>query len=196
MGWADTSDLIPRGWTCGYCGNRVGGTSGYYRNSFDPYPMSGAFDESMIYICPHCEKPTAFLVSDNGAVEQVPGPMEGSSVRGLPETVSALYDEIRKCVQVGSYTAAVLASRKMLMHLAVGSGAKPGMTFSQYVSYLDEAHYIPPNGREWVDEIRKRSNEQNHEIVLATREDAAQLLDFIEMLLRFAYEFPTRVRRK
>ena len=106
MGWADTSDLVPRGWTCGYCGNRVGGTSGYYRDSFGPYPMSGAFDESKIYICPHCEKPTAFIVSDSGRVDQVPGPMEGSSVQGVPETVSALYDEIRKCAQAGAYTAA------------------------------------------------------------------------------------------
>ncbi len=46
-----------------------------------------------------------------------------------------------------------------------------------------------------MDEIRKRSNEQNHEIVLATREDAAELLDFIEMLLRFVYEFPARMRK-
>lgn len=193
MAWRSLSDIASRSWTCGYCGNLVGGNSGYRR---DVHKDAVEFDKSKIYICPHCEKPTAFLVSDDGAVEQVPGPMEGSSVRGLPETVSALYDEIRKCVQVGAYTAAVLASRKMLMHLAVDSGAKPGMTFSQYVSYLDEAHYIPPNGSEWVDEVRKRSNEQNHEIVLATREDATQLLDFIEMLLRFAYEFPARVRRK
>lgn len=193
MAWRNVTDIASRSWTCGYCGNLVGGSSGYRRDAIKNGPE---FDKSKIYICPHCEKPTAFLVSDDGDVEQVPGPMEGSFVRGLPETVSALYDEIRKCVQVGAYTAAVLASRKMLMHLAVGSGAKPGMTFSQYVAYLDEAHYIPPNGSEWVDEIRKRSNEQNHEIVLATREDATQLLDFIEMLLRFSYEFPARVRRK
>lgn len=195
MGWADTSDLVPRGWTCGYCGNRVGGTNGYYRDSFGPHPMSGAFDESMIYICPHCEKPTAFIVSDSGRVDQVPGPMEGSSVQGVPETVSALYDEIRKCAQAGAYTAAVLASRKMLMHLAVERGAEPDKPFASYVGYLADNGWIPPNGREWVDEIRKRSNEQNHEIVLATREDAAELLDFIEMLLRFVYEFPARMRK-
>lgn len=84
----------------------------------------------------------------------------------------------------------------MLMHLAVERGAEPDKPFASYVGYLADNGWIPPNGREWVDEIRKRSNEQNHEIVLATREDAAQLLDFIEMLLRFAYEFPTMVRRK
>ena len=84
----------------------------------------------------------------------------------------------------------------MLMHLAVDKGADEGMTFQQYIGYLEGAHYIPPDGREWVDEVRKRSNEQNHEIVIATRDDATQLLDFIEMLLRFIYEFPSRIRRK
>lgn len=192
MGWVNTSEIAPLDWVCGYCGNIVGGASGYRRQLH----AGTDFDKSKIYICPRCERPTAFIHSEGGRAEQVPGPMEGSVIQGLPETVSALYDEIRKCVQVGAYTSAVLSSRKMLMHIAVDNGAGEGMTFSQYVGFLDEAHYIPPNGAEWVDEVRKRSNEQNHEIVIATRDDAVQLLDFIEMLLRFIYEFPSRIRRK
>lgn len=193
MGWYKTTANAPIDWTCGYCGNIVGGIYGYRR---EQYVDSPEFDNSRIYICPRCERPTAFIYCENGSVEQVPGPMEGSAIQGLPETVSALYDEIRKCIQAGANTSAVLASRKMLMHLAVDKGAAEGMTFQQYVGYLEDAHYIPPDGREWVDEVRKRSNEQNHEIVIATRDDATQLLDFIEMLLRFIYEFPSRIRRK
>ncbi len=193
MGWERVTDITARDWTCGYCGNVVGGNSGYRRAAYSDSPE---FDNSKIYICPRCERPTAFIVSGNGRVDQVPGPMEGAVIQGLPETVSALYDEIRKCVQAGAYTSAVLSSRKMLMHIAVDNGAKEGLSFAQYVGWLNDAHYIPPNGATWVDEVRKRSNEQNHEIALATREDATQLLDFIEMLLRFAYEFPARVCRK
>lgn len=193
MGWLSASDILACDWTCGYCGNVVGGNRGYRREERVGSPE---FDKSRIYICPRCERPTAFVVSDDGNVDQVPGPMEGAVIQGLPETVSALYDEIRKCVQAGAYTSAVLSSRKMLMHIAVDNGAKEGLSFAQYVGWLNEAHYIPPNGTAWVDEIRKRSNEQNHEIALASREDATQLLDFIEMLLRFAYEFPSRVCRK
>ena len=193
MGWHGTSANDPLDWVCGYFGNVVGGNSGYHRDTYMDCPP---FDRSCIYICPRCERPTAFIVSNGGRVEQVPGPMEGAAIQGLPETVSALYDEIRKCVQAGAYTSAVLSSRKMLMHIAVDNGAAEGMTFAQYVGYLNDAHYIPPNGAEWVDEVRRRSNEQNHEIVLASREDSMQLLDFIEMLLRFCYEFPSRVRRK
>ncbi len=193
MGWESATDILARDWTCGYCGNVVGGNRGYRRGEHVGCPP---FDRSKIYICPRCERPTAFIVSEDGGVDQVPGPVEGAAIQGLPETVSWLYDEIRKCVQAGAYTSAVLSSRKMLMHVAVDNGAAEGMTFAQYVGWLSDMHYIPPNGATWVDEIRKRSNEQNHEIVVASREDATQLLDFIEMLLRFCYEFPARVSRK
>lgn len=193
MAWKSVTPNEPIDWVCGYCGNIVGGTSGYRREVFTG---SVEFDHSKIYICPRCERPTAFIHREDGLVDQVPGPMEGATVQGLPETVSALYDEIRKCIQAGANTSAVLSSRKMLMHIAVDKGAETGRSFAEYVGYLDQAHYIPPDGRAWVDEVRKRSNEQNHEIVIATRDDAVQLLDFIEMLLRFIYEFPARIRRK
>lgn len=81
------------------------------------------------------------------------------------------------------------------MHIAVDQGADPGKNFIQYVEYLSAAGYVPPNGKEWVDEIRTRSNEANHEIVLMSESDAIQLLDFVEMLLKFIYEFPSRIKK-
>ncbi len=53
--------------------------------------------------------------------------------------------------------------------------------------------YVPPNGRGWVDHIRKKGNEANHEIRLMTKIDAEELVSFAEMLLKFIYEFPERV---
>jgi hypothetical protein len=44
-----------------------------------------------------------------------------------------------------------------------------------------------------VDHIRKKGNEANHEIALMTRVDAEELLSFSEMLLKFIYEFPSRI---
>ena len=84
--------------------------------------------------------------------------------------------------------------RKLLMHIAVEQGAEEGKSFVSYVEFLDENHWIPPNGKEWVDAIRKGGNEANHEIVVATEDDAKQLLDFVEMLLKFVYEFPSKLR--
>jgi hypothetical protein len=62
-----------------------------------------------------------------------------------------------------------------------------------YVKHLADSGYVPPNGKGWVDHIRKKGNEANHEIVLMTKADAEELIAFAEMLLKFIYEFPAKV---
>ena len=79
------------------------------------------------------------------------------------------------------------------MNIAVAQGAKPGDTFVKYVEYLAGKGYVPPNGQGWVDHIRKKGNEANHEIVLMSKSDADELILFIEMLLKFIYEFPNKI---
>ena len=91
------------------------------------------------------------------------------------------------------FTAAILICRKMLMHIAVDRGAKEGLNFFAYVDYLAKNGYVPPGGKGWVDHIRKKGNEANHEIVIMQKDDAEDLLSFIEMLLRIVHEFPSRV---
>ena len=40
----------------------------------------------------------------------------------------------------------------------------------QYVDYFEENHFTPPNSRGWVDLIRKKGNEANHEIKIMAKE--------------------------
>ncbi|MBA3291967.1 MAG: DUF4145 domain-containing protein [Actinobacteria bacterium] len=79
------------------------------------------------------------------------------------------------------------------MNVAVDQKAQPGKAFIAYVDYLSDAGYIPPNGKHWVDHIRKRGNEATHEIAVMTTDDNDELMLFVEMLLKFVYEFPSRV---
>lgn len=83
--------------------------------------------------------------------------------------------------------------RKILMHIAVDLGEKPGLSFVAYVDFLANNHYIPPKGRHWVDHIRKKGNEANHEIAIMLESDSKDLIGFVEMLFRFNYEFPQLV---
>lgn len=191
LGWLDTSPVDRKGWTCGYCGKNVGGDVGYVRES----EMLDRGAHKIIYICPHCENPTAFIEGDGGIIQQVPNATYGADVESLPSAIHDLYQEVRRCMQYTAYTSAVLAMRKMLMHVAVDCGAPGNKRFVEYVNYLDESHYIPPNAREWVDAIRKMGNEATHEIVIVSELDAKNLLDFSEMLLKIVYEFPARIAR-
>jgi len=79
------------------------------------------------------------------------------------------------------------------MNLAVSLKAKTGEPFVFYVEYLAANGYVPPNGKGWVDHIRKKGNEATHEIVLMQQRDAEDLIGFTEMLLKFIYEFPAKV---
>jgi len=82
------------------------------------------------------------------------------------------------------------------MHLAVSLGAAQGEPFINYVQYLADNHYVPPGAKGWVDHIRKKGNEANHEITLMVQADAEELLAFVQMLLKVIYEFPASVQKK
>lgn len=180
MGWIGLNDIGPKQFRCGHCGYNVADNKGYFtdRNS-----------NMRIYICPNCTEPTYF----SGNLKQFPGVTPGNEVGHLPKELEELYREARNCCSVSAFTASVLASRKMLMNIAVEQGAKEGLRFIEYVEYLANNGFIPPNGRSWVDHIRKKGNEATHEISLMTQDDAEELISFTEMLLKFIYEFPSRV---
>lgn len=76
------------------------------------------------------------------------------------------------------------------MNIGVQEGAQGGKSFVHYIDFLAEKGFIPPNGRAWVDHIRKKGNEATHEIALMSKVDATELVVFTEMLLKFIYEFP------
>jgi hypothetical protein len=163
----------------------VASAQGYIaRPSFGPAPPS-----AFIYICPSCGSPT--LCDERG--DLFPKSPPGKPVANVPDDLVALYDEARRSAGAEAFTASVLTCRKILMNIAVEKGAEEGRPFTHYVQYLDDQGYIPPNGKSWVDYIRKRGNEANHEIALMNQQDAIKLISFIEMLLRFIYEFPSMV---
>jgi Domain of unknown function (DUF4145) len=184
--WKGTGDVGARAYTCGYCGKLVGPNTGYSAHVIiggNPGPPLA------IRICSNCKYPTFWDLNDR----QYPGVPYGSEVGSLPDDIGRLYKEARDCYAAGAFTASVLACRKILMNIAVAQGADEGKQFIVYVEYLAANGYVPPNGRGWVDHIRKKGNEATHEIALMTDDDAAELISFVEMLLKFIYEFPARV---
>jgi hypothetical protein len=81
------------------------------------------------------------------------------------------------------------------MHIAVAKGDKPGKNFIEYVEYLSTKGYVPPDAKTWVDHIRTKGNEANHEIVIMSEEEAKDLISFAEMLLKLVYEFPASSKK-
>ena len=180
--WQGTVVVGKSSYKCGYCDLEVAPNEGY----FSLY-KSHSSESAQIYICPKCNNPTFF----NYHHYQTPKPLLGRSISKIPdEDISALYQEARGCTSVGAYTGCVMICRKILMNLAVKEGALEGESFVSYVNYLFENGFVPPKGKTWVDAIRKRGNNANHEISLMKEKDANLMLHFVEGLLRFNYELP------
>lgn len=169
---------------CAYCGTLVGPNMAFtgVENSVRR-PIQ-------IRICPNCTQPTYFDAWDS----QTPAPRMGRDVKGINDVgVENLYREARDCTSVKAFTATALLCRKILMNMAVQNGAKPDGSFAFYVDFLNDNHYVPVRGKTWVDKIRVKGNEAAHEIPSITEEDAKQVMQFVEMLLRFNYELPESV---
>lgn len=182
MQWQNKTTIESRKYVCGFCGSTVASSQGYCTND-----TTNGY-QGFIYICPHCDGPSFILGS-----KQLPGVAPGNTVQHLPADIEVLYNEARQAVSVNAFTAAVLACRKLLMNIAVNHGAKEGATFVSYVEHLANAGFVPPNGRAWVDHIRSKGNEATHEIKLMSSTEATELISFAEMLLKFIYEFPSKI---
>lgn len=181
-------------YNCGFCGIIVGPSMRYTCSGLKRIGggNSKIVKYAAIAICPNCNKPT-YLSED--LTEHVPGPLISNSLQHLPKEIESLYDEARNCISVNAYTSSVLSCRKLLMNVSVTKGAPIGKKFIEYVTFLDENHFTPPDSKEWVDHIRKTGNEATHDIPSIEKDDAIELLEFTEMLLRFVYELPGKMQK-
>ena len=187
--WNHTQTIQSKSYTCGYCGNPLASNIGLHE-AVNADGSGGTVGE--LRICHHCFKPTYF---DNRNGTQTPGVRPGEDVAGIDDAgVAALYNEARDTYSKNAFTATILCCRKLLMHIAVTKGADEGQSFLSYVEYLSEKNYVPPDAKSWVDHIRTKGNEANHEIVLMSKEDADDLIAFITMLLKLIYEFPSKMK--
>jgi len=181
--WSNIQNLPSKDYKCGHCGALLASEKGYQGLG----DLAGEKLFAQIYICHKCNKPTFFDFNQ----KQTPGPIIGNPVQHIPNPeVEKLFNEAKACFSISAFTSSVMCSRKLLMNVAVTEGAKEGKGFIEYVNYLNDNNYIPPNGKQWVDSIRKLGNEANHKIDFKSQEDATRILNFVEMLLRFIYELP------
>jgi len=180
--WQNLMRMSEISYDCGHCGSYVAPSNGY--QGIDQNSGSSGF----VMICPKCSLPTSIA----RGMGQVPSPQFGEAITGISnDEVKVLYDEARRSFSARAYTGAVMLARKILMNLAVQHGAEENLKFIEYVDYLSENGWVPPNGKKWVDQIRQKGNDANHELHVMNKEDAEQVLKFLSMLLKFMYELAT-----
>lgn len=177
--WSNPYNIAAAGFRCGYCSSDVASGLGLQTDG----------QNAFVRICPQCNGPTFFAVDG----VQWPGSKIGMPIGNLPADAGAVYEEARSSIAGNAFTGAVMLCRKILMHVAVEKGAKENLTFQHYVKWLIDERYAPRGAEEWLDYIRGRGNEANHEIVVMNKDDATGVLRFTEALLRGVYELPSLV---
>lgn len=186
--WPGVGNIKSQKYKCWKCGNPLASEKGWMAKS-----THNGREAAYVAVCHYCQRPTYIDEHD----VQHPALSYGNSVPDITdESVERLYQEARDAVGAGAHTAAVLACRKLLMHIAVAKGAETNKSFLSYVEYLADKNYIPPDARDWVDHIRAKGNEANHEIVIMSADDAKELLLFSEMLLKIIFQFPAAIKKK
>jgi hypothetical protein len=182
--WSNLNSITSKEYTCGYCGSFVGSSHGYIEQDYR---------SNYIVICTNCAKPTFFDHNGN----QFPGPLIGREIKHLPSDIETIYKEMRENLKNSAFTSTISLGRKLIMHLAVNVAEAPeGETFVKYVEYLKTSGYIPPNGINALDYMRKLGNEKNHELKVGTKDEAEKVIKFIEMLLIFMYEIPSEFQNE
>lgn len=120
---------------------------------------------------------------------------------GLPEDVAEVWREIRDCLSIGAYSAAVLLCRKLLMHVAVEHGLPAtddrgrGPNFMECVEFLFDQEIVTRRMRPWVDRIREVGNEATHKIDTISEQSAIDVATFTQKLLELGYEMDETMAR-
>jgi hypothetical protein len=188
--WENIYDVDDHTYHCGACGERTTGRFGIRQLSREHNRFARA--RATVVICSHCGSPTYFE-----RFKQVyPKPRYRQNVEGITDSgVLDLYREARYCTSYEAFTSAAMLCRKILMHVAVSLGAKPNQNFKEYVDYLDREGYTPAKGKGWVDDIRDKGNEANHEIRIVSEEEAKKTLYFTGLILQLVYSAPHYLKK-
>ncbi len=186
--WQHRQDIGSHSYQCSHCGKPLASDKGYSGVRQTPFGNKTEY----ICVCHFCHKPT-YIDMDG---KQYPGVAFGNSIDGIDDpSVKSLYEEARNCASVNAFTASAMACRKILMNIAVAKGAKENLKFVQYVQFLANNNFVPPDGKEWVAHIKDKGNDANHKIEIVSKEDGEELLYFTEMLLTFIYAVPARFKK-
>lgn len=172
--WTNLDILPSKSFICWYCNKDISSQKGY---------MSS--DKNSIYICHNCKRPNIFDLNGDAIIK----PLYGKEIKNLPDNIKSVYEEARKCMQVGAYTGATMLLRKILMNISVEEGAEEGGSFKSYVEYLYNNGIVHKKQKDLIDKVKNIGNKANHEIEPISEVNAEYIFKLVEHLLLNNYEF-------
>ena len=191
---------------CAWCNNRVASLNGYTRhegveyNDFGEITSDGTIDLE-IRICPECENPSIIQYKngrDSPITRTIPSRRK-KRIKNMPSGMYEIYDGVSACLEKGLPTASVILCRNLLVHIAVGKGAKEGDSFGNYLTHIEKEGYVPPVIKPVFEEVLRIGNKANHytnNTIEISQEEAQKIAGFMEAFLTLFYEYQDMIQNK
>lgn len=148
--------------------------------------------------CTTCEIPVLLYQEPDyggegwGDYEQVYPETDRQLPASVPKSIRGDFAEAQRCMRARGYTAAAIMARRVVESIRKTQGYPDGSLFSALQKMRDE-HKIDPRLYEWADSVREVGNEGAHDTeTQVSREDAREVLRFVEALVDYLYVFQQR----
>lgn len=116
--------------------------------------------------------------------------MFGSKFKDIMnDTIKNLFDEAKKCYSINAYSASILCCRTLIINYANSKGAQDSVSFISGIDYLVENNYMPENRGDLIKNIKVREYPTKKEFKMSNKEEAEEIISFIDILLKFNSEF-------
>lgn len=115
----------------------------------------------------------------------------------VPSEIADALAEAATALAAGCYRASAVMARRTLEAVTVDQGQTSG-TLAARLTALSSSGVLQPTLGDWAREVRLVGNTGAHfdPIETVQREDAEQLLSFVQELLRYLYELPAELNRR
>lgn len=119
----------------------------------------------------------------------------------IPKEVGEDYKESLMCFAIEAWKATVVLCRRALQNSVVEKGANAGKHLYDQIDELATGQTITKDIKDWAHRIRHLGNDGAHPydkgaLTKVTRDDADQILKFMESYLKYVYEMPYELAKK
>lgn len=163
--------------------------------------------------CRNCQQPTIVFeekfIADTSAREKHSGGiiswrgffwwpfLNVHSVKDVPSEITAALMEAKTCYSAQCFRASAVMARRTLEAIIADKNASEKSLYAG-IKKLKELEIIDKNLLEWATEVRLIGNNGAHfdPIDSVTKEDAQNVILFIEQLIKFIYSMPAEIARR
>ncbi len=153
--------------------------------------------------CPSCDDPFVAISCNYGDPDdeshwESPSrylPRPERDLHAFPKSITAAYNEARRCFRCRAYTATAVMCRKTVEGIcAEHSVAERNLAAS--LQKMRDSGVIDARLFQWAEELRLSGNEAAHGVeVTFSQEDAQDILEFTRALLEYIFTFRERFER-